>query len=318
MTPDLDDQRIAKMRTYVEGAVDLEVRRRGRRVRRLAGGGLAACLVVVVGGVGVQLADPTTTSSDLTTSSTRGATADSSADAGGSGTNELRRTTEEPDPDAAGDRDVVVTGSIRATVGDTDRTVRALNRWLVRNGGRIDGQSRSGSGTSASASLTLRVPRDRVDAAADEVARLGRVDDVSVRREDVGAERRDLDARIEALQISVDRLQAIMSAADKSSDLLSAEQALSRRQADLESLQAERLALADSIGLSTIQVDLATRASAQAPSDEGFASGLVDGWNALVGVVGGLVLALGFVLPWLVVAAGGGALWGAARRWRRR
>lgn len=303
MSLDLDDHRIEKMRTYVEGAVELDVRRRGRRARRVVGGGLAACLVVVIGGVGVQLLEPQGSSGDLRSSASSEASSDSDA-AGSQGSADLQQSPSDSAPDASlRDDDVVTTGSITATVRDVDRTITELNTWLARHDGRVDGQSRSGSGDDASASLTLRVPKDQVDAAADELARLGRVDDVSIQRQDVGAERRDLDARIDALSISVDRLEQIMRSADNSSDLLAAEKSLSKRQADLESLQAQRRALRDSIDLSTIEVSLSTRASAQAPSDDGFTSGLVDGWNSLTTTVDGVVLATGFLLPWLALGA---------------
>ena len=299
MSLDLDERRIEKMRIYVDGAIDLETRRRGRRARRVVGGGLAACLVVLIGGMGVQLVSPTGSSSgDASSSAASDSRGDQSA-----GVNELTDGDGASASKAAAEEDVVTTGSITATARDVDRTIRELNTWLARHGGRIDGQSRSGSGDDASATLTMRVPKDQVDAAADQLARLGRIDDVSIQRQDVGAERRDLDARIDALTISVDRLEQIMKSADNSSDLLAAEKSLSKRQAELESLQAQRRALRDSIDLSTIEVSLATRASPQAPSDDGFTSGLVDGWNSLTSTVDGVVLAIGFLLPWLALGA---------------
>lgn len=321
MTVHLDETRIDAMREQVLDAVDADTRRRGRRARRIVSGTAAACLVVVVGGVGSQLV---TSGSEPGPQAKSIAASDSAAP--GSGAQSTERDDARgyssngslsDDSARAEDEDVVTTGRVTATVRDVEASVARLDTWLRQHHGSFDDQSRTGRGDAALASLTLRVPSDQVQAAVAEIGRLGRVDDVSIQRADVGTQRRDLDARIDALQISVERLKRIMASADRSSDLLAAERSLSQRQASLESLQSQRRALADQVSRSTLQVELSTRTSAQAPSDDGFTSGLVDGWNALVSAVSAVVLAVGFALPWLGVALVVAALV-VAIRYRRR
>ena len=120
------------------------------------------------------------------------------------------------------------------------------------------------------------------------------------------AQRVDLDARIKALQTSVDRLLAIMRNARDPEALISAEDALSQRQADLDSLRAQREALGDQIEYSTVNVTFVAEADrwARTQGVPGFCGSQVErGWDNMVFVVGNLVLLFGLMLPWLVVLA---------------
>jgi hypothetical protein len=129
------------------------------------------------------------------------------------------------------------------------------------------------------------------------------VQTAETKAEDVTAQRVDLDARIKALQTSVDRLLGIMRDAKDPDALINAENALSQRQADLDSLRAQRDQLGDQIQYSTIDVTfVAEQLGGPAPKQyEGFTGQIERGWDGLVAVVGNLVLLFGLLLPWLGV-----------------
>jgi hypothetical protein len=107
----------------------------------------------------------------------------------------------------------------------------------------------------------------------------------------------------------VDRLLAIMRDAKDPEALIWAENALSQRQADLDSLRAQRDALGDRIEYSTVDVTfVAETIGGPAPKEyQGFVGQIERGWDAMVSVAGSLVLLFGLVLPWLavLVVAGG-------------
>jgi hypothetical protein len=149
----------------------------------------------------------------------------------------------------------------------------------------------------------------KLDAVMRELKTLGSVQTAETRSEDVTSQRVDMDARIKALQTSVDRLLAIMRDAKDPEALISAENALSQRQADLDSLRAQRDALGDRIEYSTVDVTfVAETIGGPAPKEyQGFVGQIERGWDALVSVAGSLVLLFGLVLPWLavLVVAGG-------------
>ena len=202
------------------------------------------------------------------------------------------------------DRDVVSTGTVTLTVDKpTDAATRAV-RIVETAGGRVDDRVEHAAtrGDHGRASLTLRIPSAKLTATLAELRALGTVEDVSISARDVTAERTDLDARVTALRASVDRLVDLMSRSATTADLISIESALSQRQADLESLEAQQAALVNQISLATITLQLGSVAPAPpAPAPADFLSGLTAGWNALVVFVTGVVVVVGVLLPWIVL-----------------
>jgi hypothetical protein len=189
--------------------------------------------------------------------------------------------------------------------------------------GRVDSRSEdAGSNRGlARTSIVLRVPVAKLDGVVRDLKTLGSVQIAETKSEDVTAQRVDLDARIKALQTSEDRLLAIMRDAKDPEALIAAEDALSQRQADLDSLRAQRDQLGDRIDYSTVDVTfVAEQIGGPAPNwYKGFLGQVERGWDALVYVAGNLVLLFGLLLPWLgVLAVAGGIAYGVIRLARAR
>ena len=306
--PTLHDDRVEKMRMSVMHRVDQDVTRRGRRVRTTLGLAAASVVVVGLGGYGVGLlASDQQQISGTSDSSSAGGAADSSEAAAPDG-----RLSAAPEdlgslknehtaaPDA--DRQVVTTGSVSVTVTRPRETVQQLSSWVESVGGRVDERTESGSGDDASASVTVRVPSSKVTATVAQLRSYGRVDDVSLQNTDVTAQTTDLDARVDALQVSIERLTAILAGATSSKDVIAAERALTQRQEQLESLQAQRKGITDQVSLSTVTVTLSQQPTAGSVEPGGFTGGLRDGWNALVSTVNRVVEVAGVLLPWAAIA----------------
>lgn len=206
--------------------------------------------------------------------------------------------------DAEPDRQVITTAHAAVEVDNTLDAVAELLDRTTGYGGYVEDrqQSTDDDGNPTYAALTLRIPAENLPELLEELAELGDVSQLSETARDVTGVVRDLDARIEALETSVDRLLEIMSEADSAEELLQVETTLSERQADLESLQAERNALGDQVEMSTLQVQLSTEPITEVQAD-GFLGGLQSGWNGLVSFVNLLLVATGAILPWLLVLA---------------
>jgi hypothetical protein len=203
------------------------------------------------------------------------------------------------------DRQVVVTGSMTLVVGDPVAAADEVAAVVEDAGGRVDSRSQS-SGDETSppvAYVTVRVPAEDLEATIERLSGLGDVEDLDLSREDVTLQVTDLDARIEALQVSVDRLEGLMADATSTADLLAAESALTQRQAELDSLTAQRAHLAEQVELSTIAITLLPETAVAAPRPGGFLGGVQRGWNALVTAFNAVVVVLGVLLPWAVLAA---------------
>lgn len=216
------------------------------------------------------------------------------------------------------ERDLVKTASMTIIVANPSAAADKAADIIENAQGRVDTRSDdAGSGTGrARTSVVLRVRAAKLDEAMRELRGLGTVESAEITVEDVTAQRVDLDARIKALQTSVERLLAIMRDAKDPDALIKAEDALSERQAELDSLRAQREALGDRIDYSTVDVTfIAETIGGPAPKEyQGFLGQVERGWDALVSVVGNLVLLFGLLLPWLgVLAVAGGITYGVIR-----
>lgn len=150
--------------------------------------------------------------------------------------------------------------------------------------------------------ISIRVPSADLTDVIGELASSGKVLSSSVSKQDVTSTAIDLRARVDATRASVQRLTELMSNTATVSELIEAETALSDRQALLESYEQQLAALDDQVAMSTLQVELTRTASTTSADPDGFAAGLLAGWNGLIVSLNALVVTLGFLLPWLVIA----------------
>ncbi|MCW2770686.1 MAG: hypothetical protein JWR27_2119 [Aeromicrobium sp.] len=298
--PTLHDDRIDQMRLTVMHSVDTDIKRRGRRARNVIGLIAASVLVVGLGGYAIESLDSThDTSSSVAADEGAGRSERNGAAAEDSGSAGADQKSVAPEDD----RQVITTGEVNVTVEDPRGAAQRLSTWVESIGGRIDNRSESGSGDQASAFVTVRVPSTKVTATIERLKTYGTVEDVSLHNEDVTARTRDLDARIDALQLSIGRLGKILAAAGSSAEVVKAEDALTQRQEQLESLQAQRKAVTDQMALSTLSINLSQRPAVDSVEPGGFTGGLRDGWNALVSTVNRTVEIVGVLLPWALIAA---------------
>ena len=133
----------------------------------------------------------------------------------------------------------------------------------------------------------------------DALKKLGRADQVSVNATDVTTQTQDLGARIDALRASIARLLQLESNATDTTNLIAIETAISDRQGELESLEAQQRGLDDQISMSTITLELRSDAAAPPIKPADFWSGLGAGWGAFVAFWAGTLVVLGVLLPWL-------------------
>lgn len=168
----------------------------------------------------------------------------------------------------------------------------------------------------SSAHLTLRVPPAEFRDVLERLAGLGQRLSQSQTAEDVTTQVVDSQSRVASQRRSVERVRALLGQAKTVGEVVQIESELSRREADLESLESQLAKLKDVTALATVEVDLVGPA-APAPSREnlGFLAGLRGGWDAFVQIVLVGLTVLGAVLPFLLtLALIGGPVWLVARR----
>ncbi|WP_433652773.1 DUF4349 domain-containing protein [Micromonospora zamorensis] len=199
-------------------------------------------------------------------------------------------------------RAIIYTGAMRVQVDDVDAAAREATAVVTRAGGFIGGDQRRSADADAVAELQLRVPAPKFAGVVEEIAKLGRQQSREINTQDVTEETVDLDARITSQRARVDSARRLLTRATSITDLVSLENELGRREADLASLEAKKRRLADLTALSTITVSLAGPAAkaAEEKAETGFLVGLKGGWKAFVASLTVLLTVLGALLPWLV------------------
>ncbi|TNH28323.1 DUF4349 domain-containing protein [Micromonospora orduensis] len=197
-------------------------------------------------------------------------------------------------------RAIIYTGAMRVQVDDVDAAAREVAAVATRAGGFVGGDQRRSA--DAVAELELRVPAATFTGVVEEIAKLGRQQSREISTQDVTEETVDLDARITSQRARVDSARRLLARATSIADLVSLENELGRREADLASLEAKKRRLADLTALSTITVALAGPAAkaTEEKAETGFLVGLRGGWKAFVVSMTVLLTVLGALLPWLV------------------
>ncbi len=204
------------------------------------------------------------------------------------------------------DRALIVTGAMYMTVDDPISAADDAVGIVEGAGGRVDARSETApSGyDGGSARLTLRIPAPALDAVVDDLRTLGSVDEFSTDSADVTDEVRDLDARISTLRASTERIAGLLDHAEDIKDIITLEDELAGRQAELESLEARQRGLDDQVSMSTIDLSLTTEPIVIVDdSPRSFWSGLESGWNALLSFLTAALVVTGVLLPWITAAA---------------
>ncbi|KQY99174.1 hypothetical protein ASD19_04590 [Microbacterium sp. Root53] len=331
--PEVSDETLARIETRVFDAIGRErreVRSGARRRRRVwQGVGAAAAIVAVaavispavlqgIGGAGSGADSGVTLSRD-------------GAESGGGESGAVPEGAPAPDagtaedsavrPGAADDagevaREVIRTGSATIVVDDVSAAADEISALATEFDGWVESLSIGEDATRTTEDgvvteyipvppnggwVSIRVPADRLDAVMARLDDVGEVTGTRVGTEDVSTVTRDLRARIDAARASVERLTALLEQSGSVADLVEVEAQLSARQAELESLEQQLEYYESQVAMSTLSVTLTEEAPPVEPDPAGFGDGLEAGWNGLLATLNGIVIALGFLLPWLAV-----------------
>jgi hypothetical protein len=183
---------------------------------------------------------------------------------------------------------IITSGFLALDVDDptsSSQDVRAITQAVE---GRIESESEFVGDTSRSISMTLRIPATNFDQVIDQVSALGDVTMKQLNRSDVTSQVVDLDARIAALQVSIDRLEELFASAETVADLIAAETALAERQSQLDGLTAQREYFRDQVDMSSLNVTLTTPTRESSAQTVLFFGGLLIG-AILAGVITAIV-----------------------------
>jgi len=205
-------------------------------------------------------------------------------------------------PEEAAER-IIYTADVRVRVDDPAATAAEAITLVEEAGGSLAAQSEQ-EGEDV-VTVTVRVPVEGFRPALDALAGLGTVLDRQVEAEDVSDQVVDLEGRLENARASADRLRELYATAEGVDQIVSIEQALTQREAEVEALAGQLQQLEDRADRSTITVTFVDEGDPVVGVEEeevdrtGFVGGLRTGRDVIVAVAGVVATVAGFLVPFL-------------------
>ncbi|MFH8289627.1 DUF4349 domain-containing protein [Streptomyces sp. NPDC018059] len=200
---------------------------------------------------------------------------------------------------------VIRTATLTVRVKDVPKALAEARAAAEDAGGMVGNESTSRDDEGRERSrVVLRVPQATYEDVLKSLEGTGRLIDREAKAQDVTDQVVDVESRVKTQRVSVARVRELMDKATKLSDVVTLEGELSTRQADLESLLAQRAALKDRTSMATITLSLTESArKTDGGDDTTFGDALAGGWDAFVTGLRWIVIAMAAVLPFAAAAA---------------
>ena len=223
--------------------------------------------------------------------------------------NDYDRGGAENSVDVSAGRKLIRKVHITAETEDYQAFVTALTGRIFELGGYVEDIEASTSGSSPCASITVRVPADRLSELTDSVAGIGNITYKHESQQDVTLQYVDTESQIAALRVEQDRLLELLDQADNLSDILEIEDRMTYVRYELESYERSLRALADQVDYATALIEV-SQVAVFTPTEEvgfwekigtGLKNSLGDLWGLLKDVFSALVISLPYLLVFLVL-----------------
>lgn len=210
----------------------------------------------------------------------------------------------------------VITMSLNAETDNLDNALSALNERITAMSGYTESHYISNTSSYRryrSASLTVRIPADRVDAFVSEVSGLTNVTSSSRNVRDITLSYTDTEGRLNALKVEEQRLLELMIQAENMSDLLEIESRLAEVRYRLESYGSQLRLYDNQVDYATVDISI-NEVTQYTPAEkpgfwqritDGLADSIVDLGETIVDAVVWFIVDLPYLLVLALLAWGG-------------
>ena len=203
---------------------------------------------------------------------------------------------------------IIYNASLSMESTDFDTTREALMTAVEANGAWLESTSLYGTEKDhdRTADYTVRVPVGSYRAFLAAVGDAGSVLNISESAENITSSYIDVQARLSALEAQRDRLNALADQAETTADLLEIESQLSDVQYQLENYTRQLRSMDQQVSYSTVDIylrEVATLTPTGVTFGERIADAFGGGWDAFVGFLQGLVIALVYLWPVLLIGS---------------
>lgn len=218
-------------------------------------------------------------------------------------------------------RKVIRNGNMQVEVAALDEALAALREIVTSSGGYLGGESRAQhEGQARQATITCRIPADKLDAAVERLRALGREEMLALTADDITEQYFDLEVRLKTQQQLEARLTALLSrSTNRLADLLEIEREVARVRGEIDQLTGRKRLWDQQVSLSTLIVTMHEPVPLVASEDGGVWRTLRNAFRQaadnFVVSIAEVIAATGGLLP--VIAALALVIWIVRALWRR-
>ena len=199
------------------------------------------------------------------------------------------------------ERVVIYNAYVSLETTDIQGTLARIRALAESYGGYVASSSRSTYGMQNRAEISIRVPKDRFQAAVQQIESYGKVLDENTSSEDITQQYIDLKARLNNLLKQEERLREILDMTKTVDEILRVENELARIRGEIESLQGQINYLEGNVEMSLIQVLLTEPVPPFTPPGMDWGETLEVAIMGLFTVLRGMVILVVSLVPIAVV-----------------
>lgn len=199
------------------------------------------------------------------------------------------------------ERAVIYNAQLSLEANEIQGTLQKIRALADSYGGYVASSSRSTYGAQARADIAIRVPKDKFQAAIQQIETYGKVLDEGTTSEDITQQYIDLKARLNNMQRQEERLREILDMAKTVDEILKVESELGRVRGEVDSLQGQINYLEGNVEMSLISVMLTEPAPPFTPPGMDWSVTLEIAISGLFTVVRGMIILVVSLVPVLVV-----------------
>ena len=201
-------------------------------------------------------------------------------------------------------RKLIRTVRLSAETEDYTAFMDGLKARVDQCGGYLESVDASTSGSRPSASVTIRVPANRLNEMSDAIAQSTNILHRSESQEDVTLQYVDTESRVSALRTEQERLNELLAKAETLDDILSIEDRMAEVRYQLESAESRLRVLANQVDFATIYLDV-RQVEVYTPVVEegfwehighGFVASLNEVWSFLKDLFSSIIIGLPYLL----------------------
>lgn len=205
------------------------------------------------------------------------------------------------------ERKIIQNVSMAINVSDVEAVLDKIIALTNQNHGYIVNSSLYKQEDSYRASLTIKIPQEKLSSAVSMISDWGEVTRNETYTEDVTEEYYDAQSRLKVLEAKETRLIALLDKAANIPDIVTIEKELGSVRGDIEVIKGRLQYLTNSTSFSTIDITLRQALPGQLKAPQGTTGkawqGLINSVNNLVLFGSGLIVFIFSALPWLVILA---------------